>query len=484
MKKRIFAIIICTLFCTIAVLGFCCRKPLCFAAAATTSQSGQIELESPTEIFGTNPDSVRYKTTNAPFDSNSRQFLEGKSIILNGTSGSVSTSVVLEDFEFASGSSLYFWLFIPDEPIVVGENIEILQFSLVFTLSSSDGKTLTWNFEVSDLLENFSAHSGGAVSFGWKYFELCYDDANKNFEDNEVQTLKFGTLSVRHRAESINETTLPLNYQNLALYHIERADDISKYSGVIDSFGYVNYKLSDEFEMSLLETYYIDDGFTLGTANNIFDYIYVGIDTNDFSENSNSERFSWNARIIFGNKEIVKNFSSTVSFDKKGYYSVELQFYQKLYGRDVEILRISKSIYVDEFSIGKFIVSPKNLVVGDSKDFVFLADKNFVLSGSFKVTVSDKSVAEVTNYIKDNKLHICVNAKKKGIVVLTVSANGSRDGKTEKQDYSREITIRINDSTENNWRIEIIWIVFGVFGAVFVIFVAISLVKARKNDVK
>jgi hypothetical protein len=106
--------------------------------------------------------------------------------------------------------------------------------------------------------------------------------------------------------------------------------------------------------------------------------------------------------------------------------------------------------------------------------------------GELSISLSNNNAEIETYYIEDGVLKICVIAKADGNVDLTVSAEAkSKYNNTKVQTFSSTASISV-DYTKNEVDIfmVIVWITFGVFCLSIIIYLSISVVKARKNDVK
>ena len=82
-------------------------------------------------------------------------------------------------------------------------------------------------------------------------------------------------------------------------------------------------------------------------------------------------------------------------------------------------------------------------------------------------------------------MYVCVVGKGNGKVDLEISAEAKSKYNSKTQTFSSKATISV-DYTKDDVDIfmVIIWITFGVFCLVIIIYLSISVVKARKNDVK
>ena len=105
--------------------------------------------------------------------------------------------------------------------------------------------------------------------------------------------------------------------------------------------------------------------------------------------------------------------------------------------------------------------------------------------GEYSVTLSNSNAEIETYYEEDGILYVCVVGKDDGKVNLEISAEAKSKHNSKVQTFSASATIDV-DYTKDDVDLFtiIVWITFGVFCLVIIIYLSISVVKARKNDVK
>lgn len=438
------------------------------------------DFRNPQDVIGIDlPES--YSHAPAPFNSYIGEYMDGEAFYPNSTAqGQVlpQSFTLGETFKISTQRSLYLWVFIPNEAVVVQDDLKSCSFSIRFALLKSGTEQIAWEYSSAELENMFKKYSGGSVSFGWKLFELNFAGANGNAE--QLDDLEFNQFSISYSLDSVSLSGLQLNSQKLAIYHVLLADKKSGSSGIIDSFDYCNYALTNEYKQRLLNLY-LGDTFKFGSVSGIFEFINVGL--LDLREVTPSD-FKWYMRINRGNTVVSDSANLEFLFDVPGWHSITIELKQKLYGREINILNYSRGVDIMEFTLGKFLNSSLNLRVGERQDVIFSPNSDFNKLGDYQVKVSDNSVLEATYYEQDGQLHLVLLAKKKGKVTVSVTAKGSRALGGEQKNYSQLCSVRVDNANQSSWQLTVVWITFACLSAILVVFVLISVVKARKNDVK
>jgi hypothetical protein len=269
--------------------------------------------------------------------------------------------------------------------------------------------------------------------------------------------------------------------EGISFYHVFMADCYGDYSGICHYQNFTNFKVKDEFAQKL-ENIYLGDDFKINGIYDVFEYVIVG--KYDLKNYSNLKDYNWSIVMKDADSDkIAVKFGEVYTFQKSGWYSVNIKLNRILNGEEDNVLNVPYSLYCDEFSMGSF---PNKSYFFDEKTtnvIVFHLVDNFVPEGDFVVTVSDKKVAEVTNYeIKNGSCYVNVYAKTSGIIKLNISAYGAREGFSS-EEYSCQTTIYVNN-VSGEFSITLMWVVFGCFCAFLMLFMIISLVKARRFGVK
>ena len=115
----------------------------------------------------------------------------------------------------------------------------------------------------------------------------------------------------------------------------------------------------------------------------------------------------------------------------------------------------------------------------------FRFSDNIQMTENYEITI-DNNNAEIDTYYEENGiLYIQVSGVSAGVSTLNISAKASSKLNEEARDFTSSAEIQILSTKEKvDVFMVIIWATFGCFCGVILIYMTISLVKARKNDVK
>ena len=144
------------------------------------------------------------------------------------------------------------------------------------------------------------------------------------------------------------------------------------------------------------------------------------------------------------------------------------------------------NLYCEKYSPGSFLLG-KNYSVTDENSVIisFKLNDLSLTADDFLISLSNNNAQISSYYIEDGVLYICVMGQSKGVSKLTISSNELTVNGVGKVDFSDEVVIDISsEKREVDLFMIILWTSFGAFCLGFVIYLLISLVKSRKNDVK
>ena len=459
----------------------------------TASAISQIPVKE--QIVGTTNESLKDNNllyldahlNQTPFDLGTKRPMDGYSItpkVKENGKNEVSLRYQVSPFSLESGLSVFVWIYFPDSPLT---NF----YSLGIEFSNSRGEKISWDFDASQLYSLML----GVEKVGWKQLELVYNDSNfmtKNYTDVSEKEKTFSYMSVRYESikdEQGNEFPVLNSTGKLSFYNVFTSTSISAKTAFINSLNYCYYELKPDFIESL-QKICVGDTFKLGSIDEIFSYIYVGKQVFPKS----GESFQWT--IVFGNTLNSENvvWKQNLNFDVEDEYRLILTLSEQK-GSNSNLQEVfSKEIVftVRSYAFGKFSRSAYTINRNETFIFEFLISSDFSLSESstqpstvFSLDRDDIIEIESAEYISSlGGYYIKAKALKKGKVTLTATAFGERGSDGNQQIFSESMSISVVENGISDWMKTLLYIILGVCGGVFVIFLIISLVKARRNIVK
>lgn len=424
-------------------------------------------------MFGTN------KVTSAPFDASAGTYMEGKSITPTSTPDKFKQ--VNENIRFSSNTSklkenqsIYIWVFIPDEPLTI-------LYNLTFKLFLGANESITWSFTPNELFNMCAANKGlSNVSYGWKLFELNISDATENSSLN-TYTNNLSSLQIIFEKKLGDDdlfATAPMT--TLSIYHIFLADSVSSASGVVGYSNYSNYKVKESFKNMFSEIYAGDTRVLFKSLADIFKYLNVGkLDL----LNANISGYFWQLSISCAGIEEEYEFDKSYNFYKEGEYKLVLKLKEQHEAVSKTVINYEYTFYINSFKLGNFALPNYSVEEGETKLIVFNLSSGLELDSDILVKCSDNSVATFTYSKKDGRLEVKVTGLKKGIVNLTIEADGHRNGK-DKETFSSSVQIRVQGQQSDTFTKAVLWGSLGILSAILLTFMVISVVKARRNSVK
>ena len=407
-----------------------------------------------------------------PFNLSTKEMMTGYSVVPKTTNNlkDIDSAYVIDEFSVVPEESIFMWIFIPND----------YYFDLTIAFEDASSNRISWTFSRADLLSMLEDSKLDRYAYGWRLFEFCLSDADmtETVEDN-ISFYKFKTMKVSY----INNTGtfVEKNKNKFSFYHVFRARSFSNYSCIVDTQTYVQYKLNSNFVGD--RAYYIDDEILFTNIKSIFDVLIIGqTNLRDYS-NSN---YSFEISVQDPKGDVIsKYFGEKFIFDTIGYHRVSFTIKEFRSEKSEIVLFEQLDFYVDYFAIGSFTNVNYIFEEGEKTAISFKFSKSFIMNETdIEVQSSDKTIAEVTHYIKDGVCYIHVTGLKEGEFDLIVKAKGERLGTNDIKVYSVKTAANVIDSDKKSSSEIFLWVVLAIYGGGIAIFVVISLVKARQVSVK
>lgn len=430
--------------------------------------SGKVNIVDPLNVSGTLfSDAVQNKSL---FDYETKQAREGYTIVPKtiNKANDINSSYEVNSFSLNESESIYLWIFIPNEYF----------YDLTIKIQSNSSDVVTWSFPSLKITSILEANAKENCTFGWRLFELNVSDAEMedSVRDN-LNSIPFKIFSISY----INNRGIFVesNKNQFAFYHIFKAKSYLSRSTVVDAQNYVVYDLKEDYFRG--NTYFIDEEFLFTGVKSMFKFLIVG-QVNLCEETNNN--YTWKITVTDSEgKTFDKAFGEKYIFEHFGYHKIEF-ILSEYRGANIEaILYLPFTIYVDYFILGSFTNVGYEIDTGETKVITFNISKYFEKTGDIVAYVSDKNKASVAYYMKEGVFYIEVTGIKKGEIKIFVEATGKRVGSDEILTYSCSTAVDIEYVGKSSSEI-FLWVILGIYGAGFAIFIAISLVKARKVSVK
>ena len=407
-----------------------------------------------------------------PFDLTTKDMMTGYSVVPQTINSlkDIDSAYVIDEFSLVPDESIFMWIFIPNE----------YYFDLTIAFEDESSNRISWTLTRTKLIGLLDNSKVGNFTYGWRLFEFCVSDADMDemVRDN-ISYYKFKTLKVSY----INKlgTNIETNKNKFSFYHVFLAKSYSNQTSIVDSQSYVQYRLNSNFVGD--RTYYIDDEILFSNVKSIFDVLIVGQVNLRESLNDN---YSFEISVQNSEGNIVnKYFGEKFVFDKIGYHKVSIMVKEYRTDNSEVVLFEKMDFFVDYFSMGAFTNVNYVFEAEEKTEISFKFSKSFLMQNQdIKVESSDKTIAEVTHYIKDGICYIQVKGLKEGEFSLIVKATGSRVGINDVKEYSVKTAAKVVDSDKKSASEVFLLAVLGVYGGGFAIFLVISLVKARQISVK
>ena len=428
------------------------------------------------ELVSKNPKSLSNATADkTPFDSETEQRMEGVSITpVADEYGQVSSF----SYNLAEGAgympetsdNLLVWVYL----------INATTFKLEISLHNSSLAGLVWEFNSQKVYE---------MGSGWKLLALKLSD----YEDeiNSLQnpytliTFKYLSEASEFEGQEGYEDYKIKTDERFSFYHVFTSKNANyiKNSGILLSLSRSFYKFSDDF--SIGNDVFVGDKIKIEAPSKIFKYLYIG--KSDLSNYLDSGKFYWSLTIKDPSSVTSQlDFGDTINFNERGFYYLKIQLYEEKSLGDESIFYSGINIHCDELYLGQFKMGSSYKIVDDEKILISLKLSDALVDlDEFSVKLSNNNAEIDTYYEEDGILYICVVGRADGNVNLEISADAKSKYNSEVQTFSSVASISV-DYTKGEVDIfmVILWITFGAFCLGIIIYLSISVVKSRKNDVK
>lgn len=474
MKRFICGIcaIVLSLICFSGVFGLSTKKQT--NAALSSLYFDESEIRNKRDIISATDSkyfsNVDVSQNGTPYDSNQKKQLDG--IIYTPRANEyneVNISFSVSAFNMTFSDSLFMWIYIPDENI----------YNLSVSLMTSSGKVVEWKLSASDLRVMLNDSYTDYI-FGWKLFEFCLSDATYYVNSEVFESKDIVILNLAYTGNS--EALLKYSNNTLSVFHAYLGTKKSVNSTVVKTTNFVNYKFNSDLKNN---TFFVGDELKFTSEQDIFSELLIG--KYDLKKVTNTN-FSFEVKISEESisSETTYNFGRPYGISNKGNLTINICITEKLTNFSRYVFNKNLQFYVDEFVLGSFNIASATIDKGESKVFAFYFSSSFDYEKNFLVSVSDKSIATVTNYyVKDGVGYAVVEGTKKGKIQLTAEAYGKRkNGDYQTQKYTTSSVIKVVSNETSSVQKIIMWVIFGIYLGSLLIFILISFVNARRFGVK
>lgn len=410
-----------------------------------------------------------------PFDEKTNQRMDGFSVTPNaddyGQIKQVSFAICGQSgYSPQIEDNILMWVYL----------IDCVSFKLEISLKNANSKSLTWKFDSQSVYE---------MGSGWKLLALKLRDFEneQSLLSESYNLISFSYLSEVSEIEG-QEGYTPYNVktdERFSFYHIftsKNSTSIEK-TGVIKSLNKSFYEFSDE--INALKSIFKGDSFFIKSPSKIFKHLYIG--KMDLTEFLNSSKYYWVLSVKNPSSVTTRlDFGDSVNFFEEGFYYLSFQIYEKKTLTEELIMNASLNIFSESVNLGTFVMGSTHEIKDDEKILIKLKlSDNLESIDKLNISLSN-NIAEIESYYeKEGVLYIFVYGKDDGVSELQISADVKTKNNDKIQNVSTVATINV-DYTKDDVDIfmVIVWITFICFCLGIIIYLSISVVKARRNDVK
>lgn len=454
---------------------FCCPKQAISQQGFSANIEDSYFNSESLDLISKNPNSVTdgvVENGATPFDPDKKERMEGACITPNADDCGQfkNKSFAINAYTPKENDSIFMWVYL----------IDVFSFKLSISIYDNSSSTLTWSFDSQDVY---------LMGTGWKFLQLNLKDFNltDNYTEKiySIMTISFLSESEDSEGQEGYEEYDVKTDERFSFYHVFASTNMSynQESGKIYGLAKSFYEFSDEFSVS--GQFYIGDSFKLTSPSKIFKYLYIG--KYDLSTYSTSGKYYW-ALSLKNPQSVTKRieFGDTIYFREAGYFILGIQLKERNTIETEIVLNEDISFFCDELNLGRFLMGSNYKIKDNEKVTIsFKIASGITINGDYKIALSNNN-AEIDSYYQENDvLYICVAGLEKGSTTLEVSANATSENNTQAREFSATATIDINSSKQQFDVFNlIIWVTFACFCVGIIIYLSISLVKARKNDVK
>ncbi len=432
--------------------------------------SSSIELVSRNPSLGTGASADK-----TPFDSRTGQRMEGVSITPSADEyGQVSS------FSYNLCGGAGYTPEVDDNILMWVYLIDAITFKLEISLGDGSANPLVWKFDSQDVNEFGS---------GWKIISLRIKDHEETILSSQ-KTYGFITFKYLSEASDYDGEDGSYDYdikteEKFSIYHIftSKNANLIKKSGKIYSLDKSFYKFSDSFDIG--KNAFVGDKIKVESPSKMFEYLYVGKkDLNDYLSNG---KYFWELKLKTP-KSSTKTieFGDSINFYETGFYQLSIQLYEEKLLENELILNIGLNIYSDEHKLGSFSMGSNFKIKNDEKITIALTLSDALTDvGELDVSLTNNNAEIESYYQRDGILYVCLIGKANGKVELEMSAEAMSKFGDTKQTFSSIAVIDVSYTKDDvDIFMVVLWIAFGTFCLGIIIYLSISVVKSRKNDVR
>lgn len=387
----------------------------------------------------------------------------------------------------AEDDVLFLWVYIFEMETIIDYT-----YKLSISLTDNASSTITYVFEPQQV-RDFIKDAGS----GWKLLGIKISDFDsEDEEDFYGETFSNLKLSFYSEASDVlldpeateeernnAKAMLVETNEKFSFYHVfvTKNANFNQNSGKMIDLGWSNYKFSENF--SITQNVFVKDKIKIDSMNNVFEYLYVG--KYDLSNYISTGKYMWQITLQGPSNGTKKyEFGKDIAFNEAGYYYLSFTLLEvksnkpKFYS--------TFTIFCDEANLGHFMYgSSYKFKDNDTVELAFKLTKGLTIEDDYEITIDNNNAEIESYYEKDGVLYVSVFGKSSGSATLQISAKGHTNYNSKTQTFSASADIVIFSSEEGTDIFMIIlWITFACFCIGIIIYLSISLVKARKNDVK
>lgn len=356
--------------------------------------------------------------------------------------------------------------------------LETYSFTLKISISNGTD-VLTWSFSHQEVME---------MGEGWKLLQLNLLDHKNRVEDYDTKTYTSIIFSYYSEAED-DEVEEDDVYSGLetetserfSFYHVFATENVSNTnsSGVVYKLPKAYYEYSDDFNFT--GSVFIGDKILLKSAKDIFEVLFIG--KYDLSNYATESKYYWTVSLTSPSLTTSKiEFGNYLKFYEEGYYYLTIQLHDQ--NKSV-IMNDDISIFCEELALGRFLMGLNYTMKDNEKITISFIVANGVDFDDYTVSIDNNNAIIYSNYQENGRIYICVEGVSSGTSTLEISAKATSKNGTKSKALKSSATITISKSkTETSTEVLILWIVLACFSTGFIIYMSISVVKSRKNDVK
>lgn len=445
-------------------------------AEASVSLEQKYYDSSTIELVSKNPTSLTGATSDkTPFDIETVQRMEGISITPTADEyGQVKSY----SFNLCGGSG--YTPEIDDNILMWVYLIDAITFKLEISLGDGSSNELVWKFDSQKLY---------SIGSGWKLIALKLSD----HQETIISTPKtYGFITFKYLSEASDyegeegfESYEVKTNERFSFYHIftSKNANLIKKTGKLHSLDKSFYKISED--LGIGKNAFIGDKIKIGSPSKIFEYLYIG--KMDLSDYLSSGKYFWSLSLKTPDSGTHSmDFGDTLNFYEQGFYHLTIQLFEELTLEDELILNVGLNIYSDEHNLGQFSMGSKFTIKNDEKITVELTLSDALVDvGEIEVSLTNNNAEIESYYEEDGVLYVCLIGKANGKVELEMSAEAKSKFGEHTQTFSSVATIDVAYTKGDvDIFMVVLWIAFGCFCLGIIIYLSISVVSSRKNDVK